>query len=69
MVLRLRTQVLEDGLLPESLHVVPVLDLAVADGVVDSIAGSLSIGQGLIADEEVEVLDAALGRKMTRFRR
>ena len=44
MVLGLCTKILEDRLLPIPLHVVPVLDLAVADGVVDAIAGSLGIG-------------------------
>ena len=67
LVLGLRTQVLEDRLLPIPLHVIPILNLAVADGVVDAIARGLGVGQGFIADEEVEILDAALGRKMSRF--
>ncbi len=67
VVLGLRTKVLEDRLLPIPLHVVPVLDLTVADGVVDAIAGGLGVGEGFIADEEVEVLDASLGRDITGF--
>jgi hypothetical protein len=34
MILRLGSEILENGLLPEPFHVVPVLDLTVADGVV-----------------------------------
>ena len=67
VVLGLCTQVLEDRLLPVSLHVVPVLDLAMADGVVDAVARGLSVGECFIAYEEVEVLDAAFRRKMSGF--
>lgn len=38
MVLRLDAQVLEDGVRPKSLHVVPVLNLTVADRVMESVA-------------------------------
>ena len=65
MVLGLCTKVLEDRLLPIPLHVVPILDLTVADGVVHTITGGLGVGEGFVADEEVEVLYAALGREMT----
>lgn len=68
MVLGLRTEVLEDRLLPVPLHVVPVLDLPMADGVVDAIAGGLRVGDRLVADEEVEVLDAALGGEVAGLR-
>ena len=44
MVFWLCPQIFEDRLLPVPLHMVPVLDLAVADGVVDAIVGSLGIG-------------------------
>ena len=68
MVLGLRTKVFEDRLLPVPLHMVPVLDLTMADGVVDAIAWGLRVGDGLIADEEVKILDAALRRKMAGLR-
>ena len=67
VVFGLSLHVLEDALLPVSLHVVPVLDLAMADGVVDAIARGLSVGECFIAYEEVEVLDAAFRRKMSGF--
>ena len=65
VVLRFRTQVLEDRLFPVPFHVIPILNLTVANGVVDSIAGCLCICKGFVADEEVEILDAALGCEMT----
>ena len=61
VVLWLRPQVLEDRLLPVSLHVVPVLYLAVKDGLVP-IARCLGVGDGLITDEEVQVLEPTFGR-------
>ena len=67
MVLGLRTKVLEDRLLPISLHVIPVLYLSVTNGIVDTIARSLGIGHSLIANEEVKVLDPAFGREMAGF--
>ena len=49
MVLGLGTQVLEDALLPETLHEVPVLDDAVPDGVLGGVGCSVR----LIPDVEV----------------
>ena len=60
MVLRFRTKVPKDCLLPIPLHIVPVLYLAVMDGLV-AIARCLGIGNGLITDEEVEVLGPTFG--------
>lgn len=65
MVLRFSTEVLEDGLLPVTLHIIPVLDLSMADGVIHAISRSLRVREGLVADEEVEVLDTALGCKVS----
>ena len=67
MVFWLCPQVLEDRLFPIPLHIVPILDLTMADGIVHAVARCLRVCKRFIADEEVEVLDAALGRKMTRF--
>ena len=61
MVLRFRTKVPQDRLLPIPLHVVPVLYLAVKDGLVP-IARCLGVGDGLITDEEVQVLEPTFGR-------
>ena len=60
MVLRFRTKVPKDHLLPIPLHVVPVLYLTVTDGLV-AIARCLSVGNSLITDEEVEVLKPTFG--------
>lgn len=68
MVFGLCTKVLEDRLLPVSLHIVPIVNLAMANGVVDTIARGLSIGECFIANEEVEVLHAALRCEMARLR-
>ena len=62
MIFRFRSEIFEDRLLPVPLHVVPVIYLTVSDGVVDAISGSLRIRNSFVADEEIKVLDAALGR-------
>jgi hypothetical protein len=64
MVLRLRSKILEDRLLPVALHVIPVVDLAVPDRVVHTIARCLDVRESLIPDKEIKVLDAALRREM-----
>ena len=60
MIFRLSTQILEDALFPISLHMVPIVDEAMSDWVMDAIR--LRIGDCLVTDVKVEVLDAALGR-------
>lgn len=60
MILWLSTQVLEDALFPISLHVVPVINETMSDGVVDAIC--LRVRDCLVANVKVEVLDATLGR-------
>ena len=60
MVLRLDAQVLEDGIRPEPLHMIPVLDLTMANRVVDRISGTVGRCQSFIANEEVQVLGATL---------
>jgi hypothetical protein len=64
MVFRFCSQIFEDGLLPVALHMIPVIYHSVANRIVDTISRSLGIRQRLIADEEVEILDPALRRKM-----
>ena len=44
---------------------VPILNLTVTDRIVYAITRGLGISEGFIADEEVEILDAALGCEMT----
>jgi len=62
-----RSEILEDRLLPVTFHVIPVVYHTVTNRVVDAIAGRLGIREGFIANEEIEVFDAAFGSKMTRF--
>lgn len=66
MVLGLGAEVLEDALLPVAFHLVPVVNHAVTDRVVDVVR--LAVGEGLVADEKVEVLDTALRREVAAGR-
>ena len=59
VVLWLRAEILKDSLLPIAFHVVPIVDLSMANGVVNAVSWRLCIGKRLIANEEVEVLDAS----------
>lgn len=67
MVLWLSAEVLEDRLFPITFHVVPVVDLAMANWVVNSVSWRLCIGKGLIAYEEVEVFDSSLRGETARL--
>ena len=57
--------ILEDALLPESLHQIPIIDSTMSNRILHRV--SLRICYGFIADEEIKVLDAALGREMAGF--
>jgi hypothetical protein len=67
MVLRLGAEVLEDRLLPVTLHVIPVVDHTMADRVVDTVSRRLGVGERLVTDEEIEIFDPALRGKMARL--
>ncbi len=67
MVLRLCPEVLEDGLFPITLHVIPIIDLTLADRVVDTVSRCLCISKRLIANEEIEVFDSTLRGEMARL--
>lgn len=67
MVLRLSSEVLEDRLLPVTLHVIPVIDLTMANRIVDTVSWRLRISKRLVANEKVEVLDPAFRGKMARL--
>ena len=67
MVFWLCTKILEYRLLPVPLHVVPVLNLTMANGVVDAIARGLSIGNSLISNEEVKIFYPSFGSEVARF--
>lgn len=55
-------EIFEDALLPESLHVVPVLDLTVTDGVAQSVVAGTTgvVTQCLITDIKVKVFSSSL---------
>jgi len=67
MILWLGPQIFEDGLLPVSLHVVPIVDHAVANGVVHAVPWRLSVRERFIADEEIKILNTAFRREMAWF--
>jgi len=67
MVLWLRPEVLEDRLFPVTLHVIPVIDLTMANRIVDTVSWRLRIGERLVANEKVEVLDPALRGEIARL--
>lgn len=58
MVLWLASQVLEQAMLPVSLHVIPIFNLAMSNRIVDLIG--LAVGQCFVTNVKVEVLDALL---------
>lgn len=60
MVFRLDAEVLEDRVRPEAFHGIPVLDLTMANGVVDAITRSAGSSESLISDEEIQVLRTTL---------
>lgn len=56
MIFRITPQVIEDALLPEPLHSIPILHLAIADGVAEAVrAAGAGPRQRLLSDVEVEV--------------
>ena len=67
MVLRLRAEVLEDRLFPVALHVIPIINHPMANRVVNAVSWRLCIGERLVSDEEVEVLDPAFRGKVARL--
>lgn len=68
VILRLSPQILEDGLLPVSLHVVPIINHTVSDGIMDAVSRCFRVGKGFIADEEVEVFHSTFRCEVTGFR-
>jgi hypothetical protein len=67
MVLWLRPEVLEDRLFPVTLHVIPVIDLTMANRIRDTVSWRLRISKRLVANEKVEVLDPALRGEIARL--
>lgn len=69
MIFGLCPQILEDRLLPIAFHVIPVINLSMSNRVIDSIAWGFRVRERLVADEEVEIFDTALGRQVPRLGR
>lgn len=65
MILRLGPQVLEDTLRPKPLHMVPVFDHAMLDRIMQPVR--LCIRDRLVPNEEIEVIDPALGSEVSRL--
>lgn len=67
MIFGLASQVFENRVLPEPLHVIPVFNLTVSNGIVDRVGRAVGGGEGLVANVKVEVFgtlttDVAAGR-------
>lgn len=60
MVLRLNSQILENGLRPVSFHVVPILDLTMSNGIVGTVSRTGAGREGLVADKNIQVFRPAL---------
>ena len=67
VILRLCMKILEDGLLPITLHVIPVINLTMANWIIYAISGGFGVRERLVSDEEIEVLDATFGREVARL--
>ena len=65
MVLRLSPEVLEDRLLPISFHVIPIIDHSMANRIMYPVTGSLGVRERLVANEEVEIFNAAFGGEVS----
>lgn len=65
VVLRLSTKVFEYGLLPVALHMIPVVNHTMADGIVDTIC--LGISKRFISDVKIEVLNSTFRSKVAWF--
>lgn len=64
VVFGLHAEVLKNRVRPKALHVVPVLDLPVSNGVVHTVPGAIASSQSLITNEEIQVLGTTLSRQV-----
>jgi hypothetical protein len=68
VIFRLSPQILEDGLLPVSFHVIPVVYHSMTDRVVYSISWGFRVRKGFVSDKEIKVFYTTLRREVTRLR-
>lgn len=64
VIFRLDPKVFEDGVGPETLHVIPVLDLAMPDRIVHSITRTGTRSKSFISDEEIKVFRATFASQV-----
>ena len=55
MILRLSAQIFKDGLLPISLHLIPILNHPMPNRIINTVR--LVVGESFVSNEEVEILD------------
>jgi hypothetical protein len=60
-------KIFEYRLLPIPFHIIPIFNHALPDGIIDTISRGLGVREGLIANEEVKIFDAAFGSQMSGF--
>ena len=65
MVFRLDSQVLEYRVGPEPLHLIPILDLAMPNWVVNAISGTVRSCKCFVTYEEIQVLCSSLHRQIS----
>jgi hypothetical protein len=56
MVFRLNSEVFEYGIGPEAFHMIPILNLTMSYGIVDTIAWVIACCKCFVSNEEVQVL-------------
>lgn len=67
MIFWFSPQILEDGLLPVSLHVIPIVNHSVPNWIVNTVTGRFHVGKSFITNEEVEVFNTSFRSKMPWF--
>lgn len=65
MVFWLGSKIFEDALFPVSLHVIPIIDESMTNRIMQPIG--FRIGNGLVSDEEIKVLNSSLRCKISRL--
>lgn len=69
MVLWFRAQVLEDSLLPITLHMIPVINHSMPNRIMYTVSRGFRVCKSFIANEEVKIFYPPFGSKVTWFSR
>ena len=67
MIFWFSPQILEDGLLPVSFHVIPIVNHSVPNWIVNAVTGRFHVSKSFITNEEVEVFNTSFRSKMPWF--